>query len=171
MPRANLSYVVEILADHHDRSSFDCGVESLNRYLKQQATQDVRRHVATVCVAVTQEGAIAGYYSLAATGALQVILPGELQKKMPRYNMLPAVLLGRLAVDLQHREHRLGVRLLTDAFALSLSSPIAWALFLTDAKDDFARSFYEHFGFKRLEDNPLHLYITRQSIMKTMPQA
>jgi predicted GNAT family N-acyltransferase len=158
------------LADCHDRSSFDCGVEPLNRYLQQQASQDARRHVATVCVAVTKEGVIAGYYSLATAGVLQTILSEELQKKMPRYNMLPAVLLGRLAVDLKHRKRQLGLRLLLDAFALSLSSPLAWALFLTDAKDDAARSFYERFGFKRLKDNPLHLYITRQAIVKAMPQ-
>ena len=147
----------------------------LNRYLRQQATQDIRRHVATVCVAVAEEdmeeGIIAGYYSLATAGALQAILPEELRKKIPRYNMLPAVLLGRLAVDLKHRGHGLGIRLLTDAFALALGSPLAWALFLTDAKDESARSFYEQFGFKRLKDNPLHLYITRQTIVKTMPQA
>jgi predicted GNAT family N-acyltransferase len=159
------------LADYHDRSSFDCGVEPLNRYLRQQASQDAKRHVATIFVAVTKEGVIAGYYSLATAGVLQIILPEELQKKMPRYNMLPAVLMGRLAVDLKHRKCGLGLRLLMDAFALSLSSPFAWALFLTDAKDDAARSFYEHFGFKRLRDNPLHLYITRQAIVKTMPRA
>jgi ribosomal protein S18 acetylase RimI-like enzyme len=164
-----LSYAVEILADCHDRGFFDCGVEPLNRYLRQQASQDIRRYVATICVAVTKGGAVAGYYSLAAAGVLQTILPEELQKKMPRYNMLPAVLLGRLAVDLKHRGRGLGVRLLTDAFALSLSSPLAWTLFLTDAKDDLARSFYEHFGFKRLKDSPLHLYITRQAILKAMP--
>jgi GNAT superfamily N-acetyltransferase len=163
-----LSYTIEPLAGRHDRSSFECGVEPLNRYLQQQATQDIRRYVATVYVAVTKEGIIAGYYSISATGALQVILPEELQKKIPRYNMLPAVLLGRLAVDLNHRGHGLGERLLVDAFALSLSSPLAWALFLTDAKDEAARSFYEHFGFKRLKDNSLHLYITRQAIVKTM---
>jgi GNAT superfamily N-acetyltransferase len=157
------------LADCHDRGSFNCGIEPLNRYLRQQASQDARRHVATICVAVAKGGAIAGYYSLATAGVLQTILPEELQKKMPRYNMLPAVLLGRLAVDLKHRGHGLGARLLTDAFALSLSSPLAWALFLTDAKDDAACSFYEHFGFKCLKDNPLHLYITRRTIVKAMP--
>jgi GNAT superfamily N-acetyltransferase len=166
----NLSYIIETLADCHDRGSFDCGAESLNRYLRQQASQDVRRHIATVRAAVTGEGVIAGYYSLAASGLLQAALPEELQNKMPRYNMLPAVLLGRLAVGLKHRGHGLGVRLLTDAFAFSLNIPLAWTLFLTDAKDDTARSFYEHFGFKRLKDNPLHLYITRQTIVKAMHQ-
>jgi len=93
-----LSYVIEFLAENHNRADFDCGVESLNRYLRQQATQDIRRNVATVCVAA--DGAeIAGYYSLANTGISPGILPDSLQKRMPRYQMIPAVLLGRLAVD------------------------------------------------------------------------
>ena len=62
-----MSYAIELLSDSHNRSAFDCGVESLNRYLWQQASQDIRRNVATVYVATTGEE-VAGYYSLANTG-------------------------------------------------------------------------------------------------------
>ncbi|MCL2011047.1 MAG: GNAT family N-acetyltransferase [Synergistaceae bacterium] len=160
-----MSYVIEFLADSHNRGAFDCGIESLNRYLRQQATQDIRRNVATVSVAATGIE-IAGYYSLANTGISPDVLPDSLQKRMPRYQMLPAVLLGRLAVDLRHRGRRLGIGLLTDAFILSTKSPLAWALFLTEALDASAAAFYERFGFRRLKDNPRHLYITRQEITK-----
>jgi len=160
-----LSYAIELLTERHNRNAFDCGVESLNRYLQQQATQDIRRSVATVCVAAA--GAeIAGYYSLANTGLSPVVLPDGLQKKMPRYQMLPAVLLGRLAVDVKHKGRKLGFNLLSDAFTLSLKSPLAWALFLTDALDASAATFYGRFGFRQLKDNPNHLYITRQEIIK-----
>ena len=162
-----MSYAIEFLAEKHNRNAFDCGVESLNRYLRQQATQDIRRNVATICVAVMGTE-IAGYYSLANTGISPVILPDSLQKKMPRYQMLPAVLLGRLAVDLRYRGHKLGIGLLSDAFILSLKSPLAWALFLTDALDDSAAAFYGHFGFRPLKDNPNHLYITRQEIINVV---
>ena len=162
-----MSYAIELLSDSHNRSAFDCGVESLNRYLWQQATQDIRRNVTTVYVATT--GAeVAGYYSLANTGVSLSILPDIMQKKMPRYQTLPAVLLGRLAVDLRHRGRRLGAGLLSDAFILSLTSPLAWALFLTDALDDSAAAFYRRFGFRSLKDNPNHLYITRQEIVKAV---
>ena len=160
-----MSYAIELLAENHDRNAFDCGVESLNRYLRQQATQDIRRSVATICVAV-KGIEIAGYYSLANTGVSSAILPDSLQKKMPRYQMLPAVLLRRLAVDVKYRGQKLGLALLSDAFFLSLKSPLAWALFLTDALDDSAAAFYGHFGFRSLKDNPNHLYITRQEIIK-----
>jgi ribosomal protein S18 acetylase RimI-like enzyme len=168
-----LSYVVELLADSHNRNSFDCGVESLNRYLRQQASQDIRRNVATVCIArqednISGNGEIAGYYSVANTGVSPAILPDSVQKKMPRYQSLPAVLLGRLAVDLRHRGRKLGIGLLSDAFALSMKSPLAWALFLTDAIDASAVAFYGHFGFKPLKDNPNHLYITHREIIQLM---
>ena len=162
-----MSYIVELLADSHNRGVFDCGVEPLNRYLQQQATQDVKRNVATVCVAAIGTE-ITGYYSLANTGISPGILPDNLQKKMPRYQMLPAVLLGRLAVDLRYKGRKLGIGLLSDAFVLSLKSPLAWALFLTDALDASAAAFYGRFGFRPLKDNPNHLYITRQEVIKAV---
>ena len=87
---------------------------------------------------------------------------------MPRYQMLPAVLLGRLAVDLRYKGRKLGIGLLSDAFVLSLKSPLAWALFLTDALDASAAAFYGRFGFRSLKDNPNHLYITRQEVIKAV---
>jgi ribosomal protein S18 acetylase RimI-like enzyme len=162
-----LSFVIELLNARHNRNSFDCGVESLNRYLQQQATQDIRRNVATVCVACSSESAeTAGYYSLANAGVSSSVLPDILQKKMPRYQMLPAVLLGRLATDLRYRGHKLGTRLLLDALAFSLKSPLAWTLFVTEAINDTARAFYEHFGFRQFKDNENHLYLTRGEISK-----
>jgi len=164
-----LSYAIELLSERHNRESFDCGVEPLNRYLQKQASQDIRRNVATLYVAtpvssVSVRAEIAGYYSLANTGIFQVDLPDELKRKMPRYKILPAVLLGRLAVDLRHRERKLGEQLLSDAFKTSLNSPTAWTFFVTDAKDDKSRTFYERFGFKPLKDDPNHLCITRHEM-------
>jgi hypothetical protein len=164
-----LSYIIEPLSDRHDRENFDCGAEPLNRYLKQQASRDARRNIASIYIAAPKDasaliGAVAGYYSLSNTGILQADIPSEPQKKMPRYPLVPAVLLGRLAVDLRHKARGLGGCLLADAFAASLKSPSAWALFVTDAKDETARAFNERFRFKPLKDSPNHLYITHNEI-------
>lgn len=164
-----MSYIIEPLSERHNREDFDCGAKPLNRYLKRQASQDARRNIASVYIAAPEDTstltcAVAGYYSLSNTGILQADIPNELQKKMPRYPLIPAVLLGRLAVDLRHRARGLGGRLLADAFAASLKSPSAWALFVTDAKDETARAFYERFRFKPLKDSPSHLYITHNEI-------
>ena len=163
-----MPYAVEPLAGRHDRRAFDCGVESLNRYIQAQASQDIKRDAATVRVAVPGPPPagpeIAGYYSLASSGVSAAALPEPLRKKMPRYPMLPAILLGRLAVGSKHRGCGLGANLLFDAFDFSLSSPIAWALFVTGAIDGSARAFYVRFGFRPLAGSPDHLYITRREI-------
>jgi predicted GNAT family N-acyltransferase len=122
--------------------------------------------VAALSDAASDGTGIAGYYSLANTGVSPDILPDELQKKMPRYNVLPAVLLGRLAVDLRHRGLHLGSGLLADALDFSLQSPLAWVMFVTDAIDNSARAFYERFRFRPFKDSPNHLYVIRHEITR-----
>jgi hypothetical protein len=92
-------FVVEPLGSGHDRTSFVCGVEPLDRYFRNQAGQDVRRR-ATACF-VCQEratGQIAGYYTLSAGSILLTDLPAQLAKRLPRYPTVPIARLGRLAV-------------------------------------------------------------------------
>jgi hypothetical protein len=57
-----------LLDEQHDRSSFTCGVESLDRYLKTQAGQDVRRKANAVFVLseAGEPARILGYYTLCA---------------------------------------------------------------------------------------------------------
>ncbi|MDR1741351.1 MAG: GNAT family N-acetyltransferase [Synergistaceae bacterium] len=162
------------LSAEHDRSAFDCGVAGLNDYLRRQATQDVRRDVASVYVAISSErpsAEIAGYYVLSTTGIQHVDLPSVVQKKMPRYTILPGALLGRLAVDSRHRGRGLGMVLLYDAFSKSSKSYMAWSFFVVDAKDEIVRAFYEHFGFESFANNFDHLYITRRKLQKTLDAA
>ena len=102
-------FLVEPLGDGHDRASFSCGVEALDRYLRTQATQDVRRCATACYVAIEAPGAkIAGYYTLAAAGILLSDLPAELVKRLPRYPSVPVARLGRLAVDQAYRGRKLG---------------------------------------------------------------
>lgn len=149
----------------HVRETFRCGVEALDRYLREQASQDARRSVATVLVAVERDtGLIHGFYTLSMAAVLLDRLPEALHRKMPRYPTVPAVRLGRLAVSLDARGTGLGAHLLMDAMARSLRSEIAWAAFLVDAKDDAARSFYVKYGFRSLGDDPDHLFLIRKTI-------
>jgi hypothetical protein len=58
---------IPLLAEQHDRAGFNCGVDSLDRYLKTQAGQDVRRKANGVFV-LTERGEparILGYYTSA----------------------------------------------------------------------------------------------------------
>jgi GNAT superfamily N-acetyltransferase len=157
----------EPLGSRHDRRSFDCGVAALDRYLHQQAGQDIRNKVATVHVMVdTESSSIAGYYTLSAASVALASLPPEIGNKLPRYPIPPAILLGRLAVDQRYRGQGLGELLLYNALqrSLALSDELGAMAVLVDAKDDRARGFYEHYGFLRLLDDERRLLMPMKSI-------
>jgi GNAT superfamily N-acetyltransferase len=141
-------FIIEALNSNHDRKSFSCGVEALDRYFREQVTQDIRRHVTACYVAVeASTNRIAGYYTLAAGGIPLVDLPEQLVKRLPRYPTVPVARLGRLAVDQAYRGQKLGGVLLWDAITRSLRSEIAVFALVVDAKDDQAEAFYRHYGF------------------------
>ena len=151
---------LEPLGDEHDRESFSCGQEALDRYLRTQATQDIRRRVATCIVAIeAATGRLAGYYTIAAASIPTSDLPAEMTKKLPRYPTLPAVRIGRLAVDQTFQGRGLGGALLADALARVLVSPPAVFTLLVDAKDDPAVAFYRHYGFTPLSGQPRTLFL------------
>src|SRR6185312_10296192 len=98
-----------------DRSTFDCGSEALNRYFRQQVAQDARRRVTACFVAVEEgRGVLAGYYTVASSSVPLTDLPEAVAKKLPRYPSVPAVRMGRLAVDQQFRGKGLGAAMLAD---------------------------------------------------------
>lgn len=135
----------------HDRLAFACGVEPLDRYFREQVSQDVKRRATACYVAVeVATGKVAGYYTLAAAGVPLGDLPESLIKRLPRYPSVPVARLGRLAVDLGYRGQKLGAALLWDAVARSLRSEVAVAALVVDAKDEAAVGFYRHFGFEPL---------------------
>src|SRR6266542_2950755 len=108
-------YRFEPLGKQHDRAVFACGVEALDRYFRVQAGQDSRNRITSCFVLVSGDGSVAGYYTLSATGVALADLPPELAKKLPRYPVVPATLMGRLTVDQRQRGQGLGEFLLFDA--------------------------------------------------------
>jgi GNAT superfamily N-acetyltransferase len=141
-----------------DRTSFSCGSEALDRYFRTQLGQDVRRRVATCFVALDEER-IAGFYTLASASLLLTDLPERIGRKLPRYPTVPAVRMGRLAVDQAFRGQGLGGALLADALERAARSEIAVFALMVDAKDEPAAAFYRHHGFIALPDSPLALFL------------
>lgn len=96
-------------------------------------------------------------------------LPEALTRRLPRYPVVPAILIGRLARDLEFPGT--GGRLLIDALqrALMHSTSIAAAAVVVDAKDDSASDFYRHFGFEPLADHPRRLFLSMATIEKLFP--
>ncbi len=154
------------LDDAHDRAAFDCGVEPLDRYLKTQAGQDVRKRVASCFVLTEADPAPIAFYTLTATAIALNDLPTSLAKKLPRYPSVPATLMGRLAVDHRHRARRLGELMIMDAFSRALRSEIATYAFVVDAKDENAESFYKSYDFLKLGDAQTRLFMPMAEIAK-----
>ena len=163
---ANLS--IEPLSRRHKRDDFDCGIDALDRYLKKQANQDIRRRIAASFVAVTEKNVIVGYYTLSAFSINLPELPADQIKKLPRYPTVPATLLGRLAVDRGYRGRRLGQLLLMDALLRSLRTTpeVASYAVVVDAKDDDALAFYRRYGFVPLADYSNRLFLPMKTIEK-----
>ncbi len=153
-------FVIETLGDRHDRAAFSCGIEALDRYFRQQVTQDVRRRATACYVAVEATGSkVAGYYTLAAAGVPLAELPAELIKRLPRYPSVPVARLGRLAVDQAYRGRKLGSALLWDAIQRALRSEVVVFALAVDAKDDQAAAFYLHHGFVPFGCQPRQLVL------------
>jgi GNAT superfamily N-acetyltransferase len=163
-PRSPLR--VEALGPQHDRTSFDCGVEPLDRYFRTQSGQDARNNIAAPFVLVLPDGSIGGYYTLSATSVRLAELPAEVTRRLPRYPLVPATLLGRLAVDRRHRGEGNGRFLLADALFRIVRSEIASFAVVVDAKDDAARRFYERESFLPFPDQPMKLFRPRADIAK-----
>lgn len=160
-------FVIEPLGPSHDRASFTSGVAPLDRYLREQATQDVRRRATACYVALEVPGIkIAGYYTLAAGGIPLTDLPEPLAKRLPRYPSVPVARLGRLAVDQAYRGRKLGSALLWDAGTRALRSEIAAFALVVDAKDEQAEAFYRHHGFVSFGSQPMQLVLPLATFAK-----
>lgn len=156
MPRPDLR--IEALAPHHDREAFSCGVDSLDRYFRTQAGQDVRRRANGVFILVAADAVetILGYYTLCATSLPQGDVPAAARKRVPRYPVLSATLLGRRAVSLTRQGEGLGSLLLADAVqrAYASAETIGSSMVVVDALNERAAAFYESFGFQPLPESP-----------------
>lgn len=136
--------------------------------MHQQAQQDLKRHVTATFILREQDDVVIGYYTLSAISLRLQDLPSDLIKKLPKYPLLPATLLGRLAIAEAHKGKRLGELLLIDALKKSLEASynIASMAVIVDAKNKSAADFYKHYGFIELQDRPMKLFIPMATIKK-----
>lgn len=151
----------------HDRTAFRSDSEPLNRYLREQVIQDIRRRVAACFVALADGQRIAGYYTLASASLLLADLPVSTGKKLPRYPTVPAVRMGRLAVDQAFKGQGLGGALLADALDRAARSEIAAFALMVDAKDEAAAEFYRHNGFIALPNSLLTLFLPLATVQRS----
>ncbi|MCP4415688.1 MAG: GNAT family N-acetyltransferase [Chloroflexi bacterium] len=159
--------VIAPLNPTHDRTGFQCGVEALDRYLKKQAKQDIKRRISRVFVATMPDNpkAVMGYYTLSTLSIELDQLPEKIARKLPKHPV-PAALIGRLATCKAARGQGVGKLLLADATkrTLAVSDQIAIYTMVADAINDNAKGFYEQFGFTRLSDDSPRLFLPLKSV-------
>lgn len=153
-------FEINALASGHDRKTFSCGVPALDRYITEQATQDIKRRAA-LCYVACPEGLnrIAGYYTLSAGDVALKDMPQDIARRLPRYPLVPVARVGRLAIDSDFQGKRLGAALLWDAAHRALRSELGIFALTVDAKDEQAAAFYAHFGFIAFQASSLHLFL------------
>jgi predicted GNAT family N-acyltransferase len=148
---------IVLLGEEHDQGSFTCGVVSLDRYLKTQAGQDVRRMANAVFILseVGEPTHVLGYYTLCAMTISPGDVPETARKQIPRYPLVSATLIGRLAVAKDRQGQSLGAVLLADALrrAFESASTVGSSMVIVDALDESAAGFYAAHGFVRLPDS------------------
>lgn len=153
------------------RENFDCGVPELNEYLQKYARQNHKKGIAKTVVAIPEagNGEVVGYYSLSVGEIKREFLPEIYRRGLPHYPV-PAILVGKLAVDVKMQGSGLGKKLLINSFikSLRLSSEVGIFAVKVDAKNESAKTFYLKYGFIPLENDPLSLFIPIASIAKML---
>ena len=145
----------------HDRAAFSCGVAALDDWFRLRAGQDERRNVARVFVAIDDQRRIIGFYSLSSFTLAVDDLPPEHAKRLPRYDAIPAAIIGRLARDATVRGEGIGELLLADAVRRVIEAARSLAVFaiIVEAVDERAVGFYRDFGFTPFPNRPLRLFM------------
>lgn len=167
-------FVFEPLGQQPNRTAFSCGQDDLDRYFRERAGQDRRRDVTACFVLVDREQqAVVGYYTLSAGAVVPRDLPEDVVKRLPRYPSLPAVVMGRFAVDTRYQGRGFAKKLLMNALirAWEATKQVAAIAVIVDAKDETAAAFYQRFGFIRFPDSPLRLFLPMATIRTVATKA
>jgi len=153
---------IEPLGKQHDRAAFCCGEPDLDEWFCRRAGQDEKRNVARVFVAVDDQQGVIGFYSLGSFTLSIDDLPEKIARRLPRYDAIPAALIGRLARDERARGRGIGELLLADAIRRILAAGRSIAVFaiVVDAKNARAAAFYKGFGFQPFPLRPQRLFLT-----------
>jgi GNAT superfamily N-acetyltransferase len=153
----------ESLSEGHDLSEFDCGDPALNHWLRDRALTNQKSSASRTFV-VAREGSVIAYYSLSTSSLLQSRATGKIRRNMPE--PIPAMLIGRFAIDRRHQGQGAGRGLLSDALrrCLQVAEQAGVRVVIVDAINEQAAAFYEHCGFSRSPVEPLLLMIATKDV-------
>jgi GNAT superfamily N-acetyltransferase len=155
----------------HDRSTFDSGAPDLDQWVRRYASQNRRSDTAATWVIADEHNTVVAYASIAMTGIDRSAAPEALAKRSP--DPIPALLIGRLAVDRSVAGAGIGTAMVAHvlATAIELNQRAACRAVVVTALDDGARTWWENLGFHPFDptdpDN-LDLYLLTSEIETTL---
>ncbi len=150
----------EPLAAHHKFDAFDCGVPSLNDWLKRRAAQNQASGASRSFVSTDNFGQVVAYYALASSAITAAAAPGRFRRNMPE--PIPVVVLARLAVSSSHHGQGLGRALFQDAGRRVIHAAEAIGIrgLLVHALSEEAKVFYLKLGLDPSPLEPMTLMTT-----------
>lgn len=153
----------------HDVSTFDCGEDALNRWLRHSAGQSQRRDAARTFVVVTGERRVIGFYTTVVGEIHHEHASPAVRRGLSKHFPIPVALVARLAVDSGFHGRGFGALLLRDALmrVLAASEQVAIRAVVVHAISDKAAAFYIRFGFKPLTGEPRTLMITLDELRRS----
>lgn len=149
----------------HVLTSFCCGVDSMDNWLKQRAMKNQVTGASRTFVCCDNNSKVLAYYSLASSAVTTNTAPGRFRRNMPDH--IPVVVLGRLAVDQSLRGRGIGRALMRDAGlrVIQVAETIGICGMLVHALSDEAREFYLRVGFEPSPMDPMMLMVTLGDLM------
>jgi predicted N-acetyltransferase YhbS len=155
----------EPLAADHELEPFNSGVAALDLWLKQRARANEATGASRTFVICSGKRVI-GYYSLSAASIMHNVATGKTRRNMP--DPVPAVLIGRLAIDQSWRGKALGLALLRDAVLriIGAAETVGVRAILVHALSEEAKAFYQRFGFGASALEPMTLMLTVEEVRR-----
>ena len=155
----------------HDRDGFDSGEPVLDEWLRRYAGQNRRRDTAATWVIADAQDVVVAYASISMTGIDRSAAPEIVAKGAP--DPVPALLLGRLAVDRRYAGLGIGTTLTAHvlATAVELNEKAACRAVVVTALNANARSWWERLGFHAFDPSTpdqLDLYLLTAEIDATL---
>ena len=158
---------IDPISRNIEKSHFNCGIEELNNYIHRYALQNDRNNIGKsfVAVQIRNPKEVIGYYTVSMAQILFKEIPEKIKKGLPKYPV-PAMRLGKLAVDVQFQGNKIGAFLLRDALlrAVNISSEIGIYCVIVDAINGKAESFYRKYGFVPCTEHPNTLILPLTTI-------
>lgn len=170
-----LSVLVERFdRSRHDTSHFQCGEPSLDEYIHHLLARDEADRTAVAYALLARidpapARRVLGYFTLSSyTFSKRQARRRDRDRYLGVYDPVPAILIGRLALDMAYQGRGLGNALLAAALreALEVSQQLGATAVVVQALHDLAAAFYAHLGFTRFRDEPNQLYVPLETFVR-----